>query len=822
MEYRLLSFKDYIDNVDYIYAHKKLEGDNIKYETLEEHSKLCIKYFSEIDKEKNIINKVLKIIKEIFKELEWEEDSEKLQFVADMFVNSIYLHDIGKSNPYFQIYNMDNKRFKVSGSVDKCHSMLSALIFADIYRKKLKDKNDNDWSKLEYFVYIFSFIISRHHSYLNDGMSESKFIEGFKQIKEYEPDLLLNYKEEINGKITKNNFIKSFTKFRSLKAYTLSKLLYSVLINCDFAATQEYMRGKKVDIIYSFDKQELINKYENQELIKNIRGGKKAEGINYYRTEIFKESEKNLKENMDKSIFYLEAPTGSGKTNTSLNLAFNFLRQSGINNIFYIFPFNTLAEQTAQSISKFAKDEYKVINSTTPILINNNSDENIEYEKIYFDYQTANYPITVSSHVRLFRALFGNGREDNLWFYRLANSVIILDEIQSYRNSIWSNFINLMKDIAYLLDIKLIIMSATLPKLHKLIDGDFSSEICYLIEAEKYYQNEYFKNRVECDFSLLDKKLDLEELKDKVVEIIKANRDKKILIEFIKKKTARKFYDMLKEALNEDNIAVEEISGDDNKFKRKEILNKIKNNEINVVVATQVIEAGIDIDMDIGFKDISVTDSEEQFLGRINRSATKKGCKAYFFDFDDEKQVYKNDKRLEYTIRDENIRNIVGKTKRFDDFYINILNGLKADQESTNNKISIDAFKANVARLDYEAVEKSLRPIESNTYQIVLNYDYEYNGEKYNGGEIWQTYKNILANRTENYGEFMINLSEIKEKLSMFTFTMYGRAKEGEMRNAENIGELFYFDDGYDYITEEGKFDREKFENEKIGENLFV
>lgn len=48
-----------------------------------------------------------------------------------------------------------------------------------------------------------------------------------------------------------------------------------------------------------------------------------------------------------------------------------------------------------------------------------------------------------------------------------------------------------------------------------------------------------------------------------------------------------------------------------------------------ILVATQVVEAGIDIDMDIGYKDISKLDSEEQFIGRINRNFKRKGV-VYF------------------------------------------------------------------------------------------------------------------------------------------------------------------------------------------------
>ena len=87
--------------------------------------------------------------------------------------------------------------------------------------------------------------------------------------------------------------------------------------------------------------------------------------------------------------------------------------------------------------------------------------------------------------------------------------------------------------------------------------------------------------------------------------------------------------------MNEEVVIVE-ISGDDNKFERKKIIKLIKERKVNIVVATQVIEAGVDIDMDIGFKDISVIDSEEQFIGRINRSCGNEGC-AYFFNYDNEK-----------------------------------------------------------------------------------------------------------------------------------------------------------------------------------------
>ena len=67
-------------------------------------------------------------------------------------------------------------------------------------------------------------------------------------------------------------------------------------------------------------------------------------------------------------------------------------------------------------------------------------------------------------------------------------------------------------------------------------------------------------------------------------------------------------------------------------------------------MATQVIEAGVDIDMDLGLKDISLIESEEQFMGRINRNSIKQG-KVYFFNYDDTKEIYRGDLRVEFNIK---------------------------------------------------------------------------------------------------------------------------------------------------------------------------
>lgn len=104
-----------------------------------------------------------------------------------------------------------------------------------------------------------------------------------------------------------------------------------------------------------------------------------------------------------------------------------------------------------------------------------------------------------------------------------------------------------------------------------------------------------------------------------MAEHVLENKNKKVLIEFIKKASAEEFYRILGERVE----SVFLMTGDSSIQERKDLIEKIKGLSSVILVATQVIEAGVDIDMDIGFKDISRLDSEEQFMGRINRSGKK-------------------------------------------------------------------------------------------------------------------------------------------------------------------------------------------------------
>ena len=67
---------------------------------------------------------------------------------------------------------------------------------------------------------------------------------------------------------------------------------------------------------------------------------------------------------------------------------------------------------------------------------------------------------------------------------------MVLDEIQSYRNKMWGEFMIMLQRCAKLLDMQIIIMSATLPDLTFL--SDMKDGVSYLLRIQKDISNHLF------------------------------------------------------------------------------------------------------------------------------------------------------------------------------------------------------------------------------------------------------------------------------------------------------------------------------------------
>ena len=516
-----------------VYAHR--DPVSGKRELLQEHIARCEKYRIRISQER----KLLKIEENFLTKLGLDKDDFAGKLVKEMIDAVILFHDLGKGTPAFQKNKMGNPNTiptKYWGD-DSSHSFLSAFLYLDFYLYEIKNgfnKVEKEQKKaLIALAWELSYVIAKHHSNFE---SMEAYLKNF-QLKAEE--LLRKWKEEPVPGFSQLRYFYEIPIAKSINQYFMCRkafgrtendivhyffirLEYSILVACDYYATTEFNSGFEMDCFGKADASKFREIYERSHLMESIRKyGKESyprkkwdgkEKINLLRNELFLEAEENLKAAEEDCIYFVEAPTGSGKSNLALNLSLKFLEHA--DKVFEIYPFNTLAEQNRHTLETiFGKTEaindIAVVNSLTPIRGRGNVEEDPEkyYKEALLDRQFLNYPFILSSHVTFFRTLFGTGKEDIMSFFQLLNSVVVLDEIQSYRNAIWTEIMIFLNSCAGLMNMKIIIMSATLPDLSQLVDGK-CNVVKLIRNPEKYTLHPTFANRVICNYELLQEEID--------------------------------------------------------------------------------------------------------------------------------------------------------------------------------------------------------------------------------------------------------------------------------------------------------------------------
>lgn len=854
MKEYIIPIEDIIVKPELFYAH--CDRDNGKKpELLKEHVDRCYHYFEELWEHKNF-----KAVFENFqKELAPELSDEGIKLFYSLIVNVIIFHDCGKINPRFQSIKMKNtlKKWTAIDCLDGTkHSILSAAIYFDYFYEKIQESllSKDEKNMIHVFMLVNAYVISRHHGNLSRF---EEFLEEFQQNQQL-ADIFSCMNQGVFAEVYHGPFCKkglhsvnmpmqnkrkydSFSEKQSLQLglYAYIRFLFSVLVSCDYYATSEYDNGIQMNAFGTIENTEFVTQYEQSERVKQIRrlnpescvDDKKD--INILRNRMFYEAEQTLLKNKDTNIAFIEAPTGAGKSNLAMNCSLKLLDKN-INKIFYVYPFNTLVEQNYDTLEKIygQTDIFKsiaVINSITPIPLNGTRKfwENLDieenekfYQKALLDRQFLNYPFILTTHVNLFQIMFGCEREAAISFYQLAGSVVVLDEIQSYKNVLWTEIMMFLQCYSRLLNMKIIIMSATLPKLD-MLTGNHEKVVNLIKNPEKYFQDARFKKRVALSYELLypDRKTEMKELYAHVLG--QAQKGRKLLMEFITKTSAEKFYHMLTESGRED-LQIFCMTGDDNQIDRKRILREMDTADKDkavILVATQVVEAGIDIDMDIGYKDISKLDSEEQFIGRINRNFKRKGV-VYFFDMDNESGIYKEDYRVDtaYTLRKDEMKQLLAD-KKFGKYYDYILKGIRKYRNDRKNENGIEAFVDNVKKLDFVWISQKMKLIDKNDdWKMSVYFAREITtdtGEIIDGKQVWERYRELLSDMTMNYAKKQILLSEVKSKMSYF---IYQIKIDNSLDYNDRIGELYLIEDAEQYF-ENGRLNTDKFYSQG---NLFV
>ena len=530
-----------------------------------------------------------------------------VDFLKPLAKKASYDHDTGKYALKYQ-WRLDDDNIKFS------HAACGALEY-----KKFADKNDC-------FAPLMEYCIAGHHTGLMDGgtgadNSDSPTLSGtLKRGNEYTGDSDYSaYATEIEfATLTQEEITPPYNELCSAKDPTelieryafFTKFVFSCLTDADFLDTEIFC-NKNVERGMSGDFEKALDKL-NRELSDMPSDNPLRQARSRIQQQAFDNS-------VNKShISILDMPTGSGKTLCSLKLAL----ESGKKRIIYVIPYTSIIEQTANKFEKMFGDVLPVLQHHSNYSYDGNTEEEKKtVEKLKRTCENWDAPLIITTSVQFFQSIYHYKGSALRKLHNLRDSVIVFDEIHLIPTELLRPCLKAVGYITKYLNSEALFLSATMPDYSKLFDK-FLPDVNYNKLVTDRTNFKYFKK---CEYKDMGKTT-LETIAEN------ASRCKNALIVVNTKKTAAELYNLVQGEKYH-------LSANMTPAHRSRVIEvvrkKLKKGEYITVVSTSLVEAGVDLDFNTVFRQLSGLDSILQAGGRCNREGKDAKGYVYVFDIDE-------------------------------------------------------------------------------------------------------------------------------------------------------------------------------------------
>jgi CRISPR-associated endonuclease/helicase Cas3 len=556
-------------------------------------------------------------------------------------------HDFAKSTTYFQNYLVDHVKTEKAR-----HGLLSSIFCYFCVKSYLKSNNIKNF---EHIAPISWLVVLRHHGNLKNIRGIGGELEKLNEldvVKKQLEDIERNNLQEIthiynewgvDGASFFNDFddivkeikrdLRKLSRSKKIDNYFTTIFFYSILLDADKMDASGTEIPKKIEI-----SEGIVDDFKEYKFAK-IQSGAGEIREKAYEEVINSISSLDLQKDR---ILSLNLPTGCGKTITafsfSLKMRKKIKEEYGFSpKIIYSLPFLSIIDQNAEVLSEILRQEHKTDDNEVPSNvflkhhhlsdISYKTEEELEMNSNQSQLLTEGWhsEIVITTFIQFFYSLLTNKNRAARKFHNITNSIIILDEIQSIPHHYWELFNNTLKYLSNEFNCWVILMTATEPLIFK-----ENEEIKSLVNNKELYFSKF--NRLTYTFDL--KKRDFEDFKGLVWNKIVSEPKKDIMIVLNTIKSSQELYDYIKSKINEDMYTDDEgvvftegtqlmnlstLIIPDHRLKR---IKKIKDvsDKRNIIITTQLVEAGVDISVDIIYRDMAPLDSIVQTAGRCNRS----------------------------------------------------------------------------------------------------------------------------------------------------------------------------------------------------------
>lgn len=521
------------------------------------------------------------------------------------------LHDVGKYSAGFQ------QRIR-GASIQVEHSLAGAVLAKELCQNKINR-------------FLIQYVVLGHHTGLPDGGSRSDMddmptLQGrLKRI----PDDYLSYQSDLtisdicSNKIEEllREILKNGDKISMVETFAfLTRYVFSCLTDADFLDTERFFnplveRGLSADFQCAL-----------QALNDKIQAFRADTPVKKARTELMLQVTQNAES--AEQINLVNMPTGSGKTLTSMKAALEIAIREGKKRIIYVIPYTSIIEQTALEFSTIFGEKATILQHHSNYDFSSVDDKGSNgastAEKMRRAAENWDCPIVITTNVQFFESLYHYKGSRLRKMHNLANSIIVFDEVHMLPMNYLQPCIRAVGYITKYLDSKAIFLSATMPDYNEIFQK-FIPDCTFrnLVSDPTCY--EAFKNTTIHYIGMIS----LEAL------AVKAMEAQSVLFVTGTKKSARELYKLI-------DGKKYHLSTYMTPEHRTRVISSIKmdlRNQCKItVVSTSLIEAGVDLDFEVVFREIAGLESILQSAGRCNREGHRDNGDVFVYATEDKQK----------------------------------------------------------------------------------------------------------------------------------------------------------------------------------------
>ena len=422
----------------------------------------------------------------------------------------------------------------------------------------------------------------------------------------------------------------------------LIRMLFSCLVDADFLETERFYSAAHPDSIArgGFSNVAALNQKLRAHMIN--MGGAKATPLNAIRTELLNSC--LTKAALPPGLFTLTAPTGSGKTLASLSFALEHAATHGLRRVVYVIPFTSIIEQTASVFRRALDASDDILEHHASFDWQGAADARAADEsegadglgKLKRSAENWDAPIVVTTAVQFFESLFANRTSRCRKLHNLAGAVIVLDEAQTMPLHLLRPCMAALDELARNYGASVVLCTATQPALRK-IDGAIRNKARQPIGLDIDASREIAPDPARLYMAL--KRVEVERRIERVADSVIAARfgeQPQMLCIVNSRAHARELFSLIRDMPGAAHLTTLMCPRH-----RSAVLHglrqRLRDGLPVRLVATSLIEAGVDISFPEVWRAAAGLDTIAQAAGRCNREGGSPLGRVVIFEAGDRK-----------------------------------------------------------------------------------------------------------------------------------------------------------------------------------------